>query len=140
MSRQTSAPILQAATIPFRMKKGLPEFCLITSIGKGNWGFPKGLIDPGETPVEAALKESDEEAGLAGDIVGKPLGRFIYEKWGTSLEVTVYLMKVSSEADEWDEMDVRKRTWCNEEKALERLHRQEYQELLGTAIKRISKV
>ena len=140
MSRQTSAPISQAAAIPYRMKKGTPEFCLITSLGKGNWGFPKGLIDPGETPVEAALKESDEEAGLAGEIKGKPLGRFVYEKWGTSLEVTVYLMEVSSAADDWYEMKLRKRAWCNEAKARERLHRQEYQELLGTAVKRISNV
>ncbi|MBN2295981.1 MAG: NUDIX domain-containing protein [Pirellulales bacterium] len=139
MSRQTSTPILQAATIPYRMKKGSPEFCLITSIGKGNWGFPKGLIDPGETPIETALKESDEEAGLSGEIKGKPLGRFIYEKWGTELEVTVYLMKVSEAAEEWEEMEYRKRAWCDEEKARSRLHRQEYQELLGMAIKRISK-
>ena len=139
MSRQESGPISQAAAIPYRMKKGSPEFCLITSIGKGNWGFPKGLIDPGETPVETALKESDEEAGLGGEIIGKPLGRFVYEKWGSSLEVTVFLMKVSKVADEWEEMQLRKRTWCNEEKALERLHRQEYQELLAVALKRISK-
>jgi hypothetical protein len=49
-------------------------------------------------------------------------------------------MKVSNVADEWEEMKLRKRTWCNEEKAKEQLHRREYQELLGTAIKRISKV
>ena len=139
MSHQISPPISQAATIPYRIKKGSPEFCLITSIGKGNWGFPKGLIDPGETPVETALKESDEEAGLAGDIMGKPLGRFVYEKWGASLEVTVYLMKVSIAADEWDEMKLRERAWCDEDKARERLHRREYQELLGAAVKRISK-
>lgn len=139
MSRQISTPILQSATIPYRMKKGSPEFCLITSIGKGNWGFPKGLIDPGETSIEAALKESDEEAGLAGEIKGKPLGRFVYEKWGTELEVTVYLMEVSEAAEEWDEMQVRKRAWCNEAKARSRLHRPEYQELLCTAVKRISR-
>ena len=28
-------------------------------------GFPKGLIDPGETPVEAANRELQEEAGYA---------------------------------------------------------------------------
>lgn len=30
----------------------------------GSWVFPKGHIDPGETPLEAALREVEEEAGV----------------------------------------------------------------------------
>lgn len=30
----------------------------------GDWVFPKGHIDPGESPLEAALREVEEEAGV----------------------------------------------------------------------------
>jgi bis(5'-nucleosidyl)-tetraphosphatase len=31
-----------------------------------NWDFPKGLVEPGEEPLEAALREVAEETGLRG--------------------------------------------------------------------------
>src|SRR5262245_1798891 len=82
-----SPPIAQACAIPYRLVEGRLEFCLITSISKGHWGFPKGIIDPGETPMETALKEAHEEAGLSGRIVGPLLGSYSYEKWDTTLHV-----------------------------------------------------
>jgi diadenosine hexaphosphate hydrolase (ATP-forming) len=33
----------------------------------GTWVFPKGHVDPGETPLEAALREVEEEAGVECD-------------------------------------------------------------------------
>ncbi len=33
-----------------------------------DWSFPKGKVDPGETDLEAAVREVGEETGLAGEI------------------------------------------------------------------------
>ena len=45
---------------------GGPEFLLLRHSNGGHWGFPKGRIEPGETELEAALRETREETGLAG--------------------------------------------------------------------------
>lgn len=41
------------------------EISLIKPVINNNdsWGFPKGRIEPGETEIEAALREFEEEAG-----------------------------------------------------------------------------
>jgi 8-oxo-dGTP pyrophosphatase MutT (NUDIX family) len=38
-----------------------------------NWGLPKGHIEGGETPAEAAVREVREETGLADVVVLAPL-------------------------------------------------------------------
>ena len=103
--------ISQASAIPFRRRGDVWELCLITSTRSGAWGFPKGVIDPGETPEETALKEAFEEAGLGGAIVSRSVGRYRYEKWGDALEVDVFLMAVETCDTEWHEMDIRQRRW-----------------------------
>jgi len=44
--------------------KGLPEYLLLqTSYGQHHWTPPKGHVDPGESDLETALRETKEEAG-----------------------------------------------------------------------------
>jgi 8-oxo-dGTP pyrophosphatase MutT (NUDIX family) len=45
------------------MEGGSPLFLLIRD-SYANWGFPKGHLEPGEQPEEAALREVREETGL----------------------------------------------------------------------------
>jgi 8-oxo-dGTP pyrophosphatase MutT (NUDIX family) len=127
-------PIHQASAIPFRRVDDRLEVCLITSLKRKRWMFPKGIIDPGETYVETALKEAHEEAGLRGRIVGEPLGAYEYSKWGTTLEVTVVLMEVSHSDNHWPESSLRQRRWLPANEAIEILSKEELRTFLRRAI------
>ena len=54
------------------------EVALIKTVTEGRWQLPKGIIDPGETPEIAALREVHEEAGIACEII-EPLE--VIEYW-----------------------------------------------------------
>ena len=107
----------QAGAIPCRRRRGRLEFCLVTTSRGSKWGFPKGIIDPGETPVQTAHKEAREEAGLHGTILGEPVGSFQQTKWGLTFRVHMFFMEVTRVDKQWDEQAVRRRRWCDAEKA-----------------------
>lgn len=51
--------------IAARKVEDMWQFLVIKS-RKGNWGFPKGHPNPGETPVQTATREFQEETGISG--------------------------------------------------------------------------
>ena len=55
---------------------------LVGSRAKPRWQLPKGLIDPGETPEQTAVREVREEAGIATEVVA-PLESVEYWYYGT---------------------------------------------------------
>jgi 8-oxo-dGTP pyrophosphatase MutT (NUDIX family) len=65
---------------------------------EGTWALPKGLIDPGESGAETAVREVAEETGLAGRLEEK-LGdvRYVYTRGGRRIfkVVSFYLMRYS---------------------------------------------
>ena len=50
-----------------RPAEGGWEVCLI-GVG-GAWSLPKGLVEPGESPEETALREISEEVGIALELL-----------------------------------------------------------------------
>jgi 8-oxo-dGTP pyrophosphatase MutT (NUDIX family) len=55
------------------------ELLLCHVTGQDHWDLPKGGLNEGETPLEAALRETREETGLALDATGLiDLGRMPY--------------------------------------------------------------
>lgn len=127
----------QASAVAFRDGDKGHEFCLITSISSGRWGFPKGLIDPGATPITTALGEAREEAGIEGRILDDPLGFYRYRKWNRNLNVVVLLMEVTQVESDWLEADVRDRRWALPDEAFDLLEREHLQTMLRLAVERL---
>lgn len=114
----TSRP-RQAAAIPVcRTADGTLQVCLIRRRQAGSWGIPKGFLDPGDTPGEAALREAYEEAGISGRLVGEAIGTYTYSKAGSRYTVAVFVMEVSEEERTWPEAWLRVRTWHALDEAL----------------------
>jgi 8-oxo-dGTP pyrophosphatase MutT (NUDIX family) len=73
MTRQRAERETSAGGVVVRRTGGVPHYLLIHD-GHRNWGFPKGHVDPGEGPEEAARREVREETGLADLGAQGPLG------------------------------------------------------------------
>lgn len=54
----------------FRRRSGNIEFLLIKNKKGGNWGFPKGHVENGESEIDTAQREVFEETGLRINIIG----------------------------------------------------------------------
>jgi predicted NUDIX family NTP pyrophosphohydrolase len=75
-------PPLSAGVLLFRQRDGETEVLLIKPGGPfwrnkdaGAWMIPKGAVEPGEVPAEAALREFEEETGTKLSSVPFPLAR-----------------------------------------------------------------
>lgn len=60
---------VSAGGIAFRRVDGEYEVAIIAMNPSGRWQLPKGLIDEGETPEEAAVREVREEAGIETELL-----------------------------------------------------------------------
>ncbi|MDY3551114.1 NUDIX domain-containing protein [Gemmata sp. JC717] len=121
--------VRQAAAVPVRDGR----VCLVRSSSGRRWVVPKGQIEVGHTPREAALAEAWEEAGVVGAIDAEPLGSYAYEKLGRELFVLVYRLVVTEARDEWPERHFRNRTWFPLGEALDRIEEPGLRELVAFA-------
>jgi len=107
----------QAAVIPFRIRHERLEIALVTTPNGKRWVVPKGSLDEGERSRDAAIRETEEEAGLIGDLKPKPLGRYRFTRDKERYEVDVYLMRVTVVLKSWLEAGLRRRRWLSVDKA-----------------------
>src|SRR5919198_694791 len=91
--------IAQAAALPVRAG----ELCLVTSSSGRRWAIPKGMIEAGQAGARIALQEAWEEAGLVGLLQPEPVGTYLYDKYGHTHHVLVFLMQVTDVAEDWPE-------------------------------------
>ncbi len=97
------------------------QVCMITSSSGKRWIVPKGMIDPGHTAGESALMEAWEEAGLVGVLRPEPAGSYVYQKYGRTHHVVVFVMEVTEAVSDWPERTIRRREWVSPEVASDRV-------------------
>jgi len=64
MKRAAAKEETSAGGVVYRIVDGSPLYLLIRDSYR-NWGFPKGHVEEGELPDDAALREVSEETGLS---------------------------------------------------------------------------
>lgn len=112
----------QAGVVPFRLRPdGHVQILLVTSRSGPWWIVPKGNVDEGSTPREAAAREAFEEAGLLGTTLPRQIGSYEYPKLGRPRRVSLFAMRVHRVLRRWPEMDERKREWVSIDEAIRRV-------------------
>ena len=127
---------VQAAALPWRVGERGVEVMLVTSRGTGRWVLPKGWPENDEPLSEAAAREAAEEAGLAGAVENREIGRFYYGKELPSglrmrCEVRVFPLEVDRVADKWPERKKRLRGWFSPAEAARRVREPDLGELIS---------
>lgn len=112
MSRKPSKAIQQSGVIPYRISDGRIEVLLITT-RRQQWVIPKGGIKTAMTPVDSAVQEAWEEAGVVGQVHGNVFGTYKYRKQGNTYQVMVFLLRVETVLSDWLEASTRQRQWLD---------------------------
>ncbi len=73
MSKRKADLEVSAGGIVFRRAVDGPPRYLLIKDSYDNWGFPKGHLENGESPAEAALRETGEETGLGRLVLQGPI-------------------------------------------------------------------
>jgi 8-oxo-dGTP diphosphatase len=114
------APVLAAGGIVLRQTK--PPLIAVVRLRKGEWVLPKGKLDDGETPRDAAMREVWVETGH--DVsVHEFLGTLAYDVDGRSKIVHYWRMETRGGPTRDLTNDVRAVDWLPLEAAVERLSR-----------------
>jgi predicted NUDIX family NTP pyrophosphohydrolase len=107
-------PKESAGLLLYRKRRGSPEVFLVHPGGPfwankddGAWSIPKGELDAGENPLEAAKREFLEETGLVAEGEYRPLepirqkGGKIVHAWAIQGDVEPTAVKSNTFSMEW---------------------------------------
>lgn len=115
------APVLAAGGIVLRQEE-TPLVAVVRLRKRNEWVLPKGKLDDGETPRDAAEREVLEETGHEVS-VHEFLGTLVYESGGRFKVVHYWRMETSGEQSHELMDDVKAVDWLPVEAAVERLSR-----------------
>jgi 8-oxo-dGTP pyrophosphatase MutT (NUDIX family) len=139
---------IRAAAVCAHATGNGPEVLVVRTKEPGTsperWTFPKGHVERGETLLDAAMREAEEEAGVKGVVDPNPLPPYVFpgEEAGRALVVIPFLMEIRENAEPTE--PGRMMRWCRPEEAtaLLRLHREdpftnEHDRVIDGAIRRL---
>ena len=108
--------------MPYQFRaQGELELLLVTSRTRGRWIIPKGWPIKGLKPQKSAAREAFEEAGVQGEVIPKPIGRYSYDKISDDesgaipCEVLVFTLNVKRQLKDWPEASQREARWMRPE-------------------------
>jgi 8-oxo-dGTP pyrophosphatase MutT (NUDIX family) len=108
------------AAVCYRRDDGAVELLLVKTKGGKRWTFPKGHIERGERPWEAAAREALEEAGVEGEVAPTPFTLYRYpstrNEEGESL-VSAFLLGVVRQRSPEGKERHREPTWVGPDEA-----------------------
>src|SRR6202043_3861890 len=120
-SAMARAAVLAAGGIVLRQEE-TPLIAVVRLRKRNEWVLPKGKLDDGETPRDAAEREVNEETGY--DVaVHEFLGTLVYESGGRSKVVHYWRMEADGEPVHELMNDIKAVDWLPLPDAVERLSR-----------------
>lgn len=128
-----------AGGIVIKTEKDQP-FVLLVKDGYGHWTWPKGHIEKGESPEEAALREITEETGLKKVVIEGKIGEqtYYFKLKGELIFKTVYIFLVKAGAKEKlaiQESEIKDAKWLSTEEALRTIEYEGSREMLEKGIR-----
>ena len=120
MPRRSPEPAIRAAGgVVWRVHSGSVEVAVAHRPKYDDWSLPKGKLEPGESELDAAVREVGEELGVRVG-VSRRIGTIGYEVADGTKSVTYWVMRLAggefTANDEVDELD-----WLTPKRARERL-------------------
>lgn len=112
---------------------------LLIKDGYGRWTWPKGKIEKGESPPEAAIREVGEETGLAAIEIIKDIGKneYFYRRAGKLIFKTVYIYLFRHNKDEPLKIqtdEIQAGQWLSPEEAIERIDYKDTKQIIKKAV------
>lgn len=114
------------------------ELLMIQHRSNGGWSFPKGWVEPDETPEHAAVREVEEESGARAEILAElPSTHYAFtnqERQRVTKSVTWYLMRYLGDGNQTHAFEVNAVAWVPLEVAHARLAYRNDKDLFSVAL------
>ena len=118
--------VISCGLVPLRKKGGEVQVLLVRQ-HNGDWSFPKGHQEEGESCLTTALREFQEETGLQATKVWEAKKFSLafqkeYDDWILDKEVFFFLAEVEGD-ERWklQEEEIQDACWCPPAEALQKL-------------------